>query len=334
SREELAEINDAWLYADPVERDRFRGEIEASGSVRDFPVRLRHRDGTPREVLLTTSVRRGEDGRILGYQGRARDVTDWARAERTTRQLAAIVESSSDAIVSETLDGTILSWNKAAEEIYGYTAAEMIGRPSSALRPRELAEEEASIRARLARGERIESHETVRLRRDGTRIDVSLALSPIRDEAGEIVSASIIARDITEAKRVEAELRRARDAAEAASRAKSEFLSGMSHELRTPLNSVIGFTNVLRKNRAGNLREQDLAYLERIRANGMHLLGLINDVLDLSKIEAGKMSVELAPVELRELIRGTMEELQGGVPPGVELRVELPEEPALVETDP
>jgi PAS domain S-box-containing protein len=554
--------------------------------------RVRHRDGSWRVVEAVASNHL-DDPAVEGVVLNVRDVTEGVRAETANRRLAAIVAASDDAIISATLDGTILSWNAGAEQIYGYAAEEVIGRAGSLLVPPERRGEVADLMRRLRRGEHITGLETTRLRKDGRRIHLSLTVSPIQDDAGQIASLSVIARDIskllrageelrasneryrlagratkdviwdwdlvadtiewgeaicttfgyrraevrgdpawwserihpddlerltaslfdffhggeeawsgeyrflradggyadvldrgyvirapdgravrmigslsdlttqresernlavaharlrhlltasptvlyvvpftdgrpadqaawvsdnvarvlgttpasflapgwwranvhpddqdgvfagtdrlreenhqineyrvrrgdggwrwvsddhrlirnadgepveiigawtdvTERREAEEALLQAKNAAESASRSKSEFLSSMSHELRTPLNSVIGFTNVLRKNKQGTLREQDLAYLERIHANGLHLLGLINDILDLSKIEAGKMELELAPVALGTLIQETLDELQGNVRRGVELTREVPEPLELIETD-
>ncbi|MFO0863425.1 MAG: ATP-binding protein [Gemmataceae bacterium] len=151
-----------------------------------------------------------------------------------------------------------------------------------------------------------------RLRRhDGQYRHMMVRAVPILDKDGSIREWIGLHTDIDDRKRAEEELRRARDAAASANRIKSEFLANMSHELRTPLNSVIGFANILLKNKAGNLRPQDLDYLQRIRNNGQHLLGLINQVLDLSKVEAGRMEAEVASVDLTHLIRETLGELTG-----------------------
>ena len=162
------------------------------------------------------------------------------------------------------------------------------------------ADETARMRARSLR-------ERASLRRATTLIVVSFFVAVVLG----LAAALFVSRDIERRLRAEEEARKAKETAEAASRAKSEFLAMMSHELRTPLNSVIGFSNVLLRNRAGNMRERDLMYLRRIRAGGQHLLSLINEVLDLSKIEAGRMRVDRAPVALGSLVEDIIASFEG-----------------------
>ena len=169
-------------------------------------VRVR-KDGTRIDISLTVSPIKGPDGNIIGASKIARDITERRRAEEKLLQAAAIVENSDDAIISKNLDGIILSWNPGAEKLYGYTAAEAIGQPVTMLIPEDRADEEPHILEQIGRGARVDHYETVRRRKDGTLIEVSLTVSPVRDTDGRIIGASKIARDITDRKRAAEELR-------------------------------------------------------------------------------------------------------------------------------
>jgi len=165
------------------------------------------KDGWRFPVLLSVSALRDSHGSITGYLGIARDITSRKQAEIDSARIAAIVTSSDDAIVSKNLEGIVTSWNAAAERLFGYTEQEMIGTPMLKLFPPDREEEEAGILARIRAGVRIEHFETVRQKKGGTLIDVSVAISPIKDATGRIIGASMIVRDITERKRTEAALR-------------------------------------------------------------------------------------------------------------------------------
>jgi two-component system, sensor histidine kinase and response regulator len=221
--------------------------------------------------------------------------------EHVTR-LAAIVDSADDSIFSKSLDGTIISWNKGAERLYGYTQEEILGQHVSILFPPDHAHDFDLYIDRIKLGERIEHFETVRLAKDGRRLDVSLTLSPIYNTAGELAAISSIARDIQEQKLVQRELQRAKLMAEDANRAKSEFLANMSHEIRTPMHGVIGMTELLLDT---PLSAEQREYARLIRQSAEQLLTVINDILDFSKIEAGKMQVETIDFELRTVVEDT-----------------------------
>jgi PAS domain S-box-containing protein len=214
------------------------------------------------------------------------------------RRLAAIVEFSDDAIVSKTLDGTITSWNRGAEMLYGYGPDEVLGKSISVLVPPERLDEIPTVLQRVAGNESIEHYETKRQTKDGVTIDVSLTISPIRDGDGRVVGASTIARDVSERRKVEEERESAREQADRANRAKSEFLSRMSHELRTPMNAVLGFAQLLRLD---HLAPQQQEATEEILKAGRHLLELIDEVLDIARIEAGRLRLSLEPVDAMEV---------------------------------
>jgi PAS domain S-box-containing protein len=204
------------LVVEDIETDALcapmRPMIRAAGyrAVQSTP--LIGRDGTPLGVISTyfTAVHRPSDHelrRLDLYARQAADFIERKGAEAAKAMLAAIVESSDDAIISKGLDGIITSWNQSAERLFGYTSAEAVGQPITILIPPERLEEEPRILERLARGERVDHFETVRMRKDGSRLDLSLTISPVKDAEGRIIGASKVARDITERKRAEAALR-------------------------------------------------------------------------------------------------------------------------------
>ncbi len=173
-------------------------------------VRVR-KNGSMFDVSLTISPVKDIAGHIIGASRLPRDITQRKEEERTTGLLAAIVDSSDDAIISKSLDGVISSWNKGAERTFGYTADEAIGQHITLIIPPDRRQEEANILERLKRGERIDHFETVRVRKDGTLLDISLTISPVRDGAGRVIGASKVARDITEQKRAEQALRESKE---------------------------------------------------------------------------------------------------------------------------
>jgi PAS domain S-box-containing protein len=208
SRAELIGTDFSTYFTDPAKAEAGYRAAFRSGQVRDCELELRHRDGAITPVIYNAAVFRDEQGEVAGVFAAARDITERRRAEEERTQLAAIVDSSDDAIIGKSLDGTIISWNPGAERLYGYTAAEMLGRHITFLALPGQQEEVAGMLGQIRRGASVRHYETVRVRRDGTPIHVSLTLSPIRDRHGRVVGASTIARDITERKRAEETVRR------------------------------------------------------------------------------------------------------------------------------
>lgn len=216
----------------------------------------------------------------------------------------AIVDSSDDAIVSKNLEGVVMSWNRGAERIFGYTAAEMIGQSILKVIPLERQGEEPQILARMQRGERVDHFETKRQRKDGTLIDVSLTISPIRNFEGVIVGASKVARDITEQKVAQQKLAETNEALVRADRMKAEFLATLSHELRTPLNAILGWVQILKDGTNADDLTQSIPIIERnVRTQSQ----LIEDLLDMSRIESGKVSIDIQPVDLPPVVDAGIE---------------------------
>jgi len=224
------------------------------------------------------------------------------KAEDKIMGLANIVESSNDAIIIKSLDGIITSWNKGAEQVYGYSAKEIIGRPILIIEPDSLKGEIEQLGEMVKQGKKIQHYETSRLKKDGTTINVSVSLSPIFDQSGNFVAISCIAGDITE-KKIAEKLLKEKQMAEVANLTKSEFLATISHELRTPLNSIIGFSDMLYEQIYGELNKKQLRSVGNISKSGKHLMNLINNILDISKIEAGKMELGYKNFELASKLK-------------------------------
>ena len=223
--------------------------------------------------------------------------------------LAAIIKSSDDAIVSKDLNGIILSWNPAAERIFGFTAEEAVGKSIQLIIPDDRRAEELEVLAKVSSGEGVDHYETVRRRKDGTMIDISLTVSPVRDSTGKIVGASKVARDITERKRLaeaeHAQLIRERTFQAEANRIKDQFLATLSHELRTPLNAIIGWAEMLL---AGTLTEQETVLgLKTIERNARAQIQLVDDLLDVGRITSGKMRLQIQSVDLVEIAKAAID---------------------------
>jgi PAS domain S-box-containing protein len=227
--------------------------------------------------------------------------------------LAAIVDSSDDAIVSKTLDGVITTWNRAAERMFGYTAREAVGRHITLIIPAERLAEEDDVLARIRRGETLDHFETVRKTKDGRLLNVALTVSPIRDASGTVAGASKIARDITEYKRAEAERVLLLEEARAANRAKDDFLSMFGHELRNPLAAIASASGVLDLARTLDDTQRPR---EVIKRQIIHLKRLVDDLLDAARIRAGKIVLDRRPVNLAEIVEHALTVLQASVAAG------------------
>jgi PAS domain S-box-containing protein len=301
------------------------------------------RDGVERPIDDSGAPIRDAQGHLLGVVLVFRDITARRQAEITREQLAAIVESSEDAIIGKTLDGMITSWNHGAEHLYGYTAAEAIGQPITLLCPPDRPDEIPRLLERLTREERIAHYETQRMRKDGTRLDVSLTLSPVRDSSRRIIGASTIARDITTRKRLDAALQQAyatleqrvqeRTAAlsaanealhrEIAERQRLErearraehfallgrLAAGVSHEIRNPLGAIFLHVDLLEeelRSPSPESHEEMVQALAAIKTSLRRVDDIVQDYLSLARVAA----LERTPQDLGAAIRTWVTEWQ------------------------
>lgn len=312
-------LGDGWQQAlHPDEKAALQelwAQAVATGSDCESEFRMRRADGVYRWHLARAVAMKNGAGRVAKWVGSCTDIEERKQAEEVRVRLAAIVESSSDAIIAKDLTGVITSWNAGATRLFGYPEAEAIGQPIFMLIPPELHAEEILILSRLRVGERIEHYETVRVNQRGERLDVSLTISPLRDSSGKVIGVAKIARDITERKRIEAEreqlLKReqhARTLAENANRLKDEFLATLSHELRTPLNHSYGWVKMIR---TGQLPPVEVTRgLEVVERNLQAQNRLIDDLLDVSRIITGRVRLDMRAVELTEVIERAVEAIR------------------------
>ncbi|MCA9176109.1 MAG: response regulator [Planctomycetales bacterium] len=258
----------------------------------EFPIELR-----------VVPVQVGDETLFHGY---ACDISERAEDAEYRMRMAALVDSSYDGIIGKDVSGRIISWNLGAERIYGYTEEEAVGTTASLILPHGIKQEEPQIRRAMRTGQRLVQFETVRRRKDGRLINVSLTVSPITDDDGVVIGSSNIVRDITQANRQKEELQRAIEEAEEASRLRSEFLANVSHELRTPMSAIIGMTQLALED---ELSDDVRDYINTANDAAHSLLTLLNDILDFSKLESGTFQIKKEPFCLRESLDETLKTL-------------------------
>jgi PAS domain S-box-containing protein len=266
------------FYFSDAERATFLEKLNVDGRLSNFEMRLRRQDGSPVWLIANVSLGTSAAGGPRLIEGTFINITKRKLAEATRDYLASIVESSEDAIIGKSLGGIIQTWNHGAEKLYGYAASEVIGQSVFLLVPAERHKEVEDSLNRIKRGERIEPRETVRIAKGGGRLDVAVTISPLKNADGEIVGASTVARDITERRELE--------------RMKGEIVSVVSHELRTPLTSIRGALGLLAAGLLRSQPEKGERMLEIAVSNTDRLVRLINDILDLERLESGRMNLE------------------------------------------
>jgi PAS domain S-box-containing protein len=291
ARETLATVNDS-LEQKVDERTRALQESEEeTQALNEELTAMNEEMAATNEELLATNEE------LAASRQHLQEAFDELRqAEEHSAKLAAIVESSDDAIIGKDLGGIVTSWNRGAENIFGYAAAEIIGRSVLELIPEALRHEEPDILARLRNGEKIDHYETTRCTRDGQLIQVALTISPIRNKEGQVTGVSKIARDITEKKRDE--------------QRKSDFIGMVSHELKTPLTSLSAILQVA----GAKLKASEDAFLagamSKANTQVRRMSAMINGFLNISRLESGKILIEKQPFELGKLIEEVVDESQ------------------------
>ena len=306
----------------PEAQDELQGALAHVRRGESIPphdsVRVR-KDGSLVDVEVSAAPIFGEAGEVAGISWVARDITERKRAGEAARRLAALIEASDESILGLDPLGIVTDWNAGAQRLYGYTAAEMVGRSVSALISPDSEEKLQEILAHLRRGESIRPHDTIRMRKGVIPVDVEVSAAPIFGDAGEVAGISWVSRPIAERKRAEDVLQASREElqqsyegeqdarveAEDANQAKDQFVALVSHELRNPLNAITAGLHLLRQ----SIRPEGRAgrALEILERNAALQTRLINDLLDLSRLQRGKLQLQRAPVQLGKVVAAACE---------------------------
>lgn len=283
----------------PEDRDWVKEKI--ANSIRadkkesyDLSYRINRYDNSEIRWIKVKGTVYFENEQAIRFIGTVLDITDMKMAQEESARLAAIIASSDDAIISKTLESIITSWNGAAERMFGYTAEEMIGESIYKLIPEDRLEEEPLILSRLKSGERVEHFETKRLTKDGHQIDVSVTVSPIKDNEGRIIGLSKIARDITERKQDEIR--------------KNDFIGMVSHELKTPLTSLNALLQVVEAKLKHNGDRFLSGAMQKANIQVKRMTNMINGFLNVSRLESAKILIEKQNFQLGTLVAEVIEE--------------------------
>jgi len=282
----------------PPDQSPMALSLRTRQAIRDAEITIERPDGSHRQVRLSPNPIFDASGTLLGAVDQMLDATAFKEADQARSRLAAIIRSSDDAIISKDLNGIIRSWNQGAQRLFGYEAEEVIGRSITILIPPDRLDEEPGVIARIRLGESVDHYETIRRRKDGSLVDISLTVSPILGSDGTIVGASKVARDISDRKRteqalVEADLR------------KDEFIATLAHELRNPLAPLKTSLHLIRMTGfSGQVPRSTLEMMER-QVN--HLGRLVEDLLDLSRLSHGTIQLKKEKLGLSDVVSDALE---------------------------
>ena len=285
-------------------------------SLQNQEICIERPNGTRVSALLNIDLIPGLNGELNGAINVFHNISEKEQPDHNQSWLAAIIDSSEDAIISKTLDGTVTSWNKGAEKIYGYSKEEVIGKSISLIIPPFRFAEEVEILESIRKGETVAHFETTRITKEGTLIDISLTVSPIKDKNGRIIGASKISRDITEKVRLKYKLEEYNLKLSELIRNKDEFIALASHELKTPTTTIKGYLQLIED----EIEQEDhKLYIQKTLKQVDKLTGLISDMLDVTKMQEGKLEMHHSTFDLYRLIADCVDSIE----PAANHRIEL-----------
>jgi PAS domain S-box-containing protein len=284
-------------------RAAFKEQIERQGEVRGLETSWRRKDGAVIHIRENATAVRDAEGNTLYYEGTVEDITERRRAEEQIRFQASLLDQVRSAVIATDLEGRIVYWNRFAESLYQWKAEEALGRRIVEVTVPAFARAMATQIVEDIRARNQWEGEFMVQRKDGTVFPAYVIDAIVRDSQGRDIGFVGVSNDITERKRMQEELERAKEAAEAASRAKSEFVARVSHEIRTPMNGIIGMAELALET---PLSSEQREYLELVRSSAESLLAIINEILDFSKIESGRLTLEEIEFNLPSAVGETL----------------------------
>jgi PAS domain S-box-containing protein len=291
------------------EEDVIIGNISKGNKIDHFETIRMAKNGEMIPISVTVSPITDHTGKVIGASKIARDISIYKRVSEKQGMLAAIVDSSDDIIVSKTLDGIITSWNKAAERMLGYTEQEIVGKHISLIIPPERLQEESYIIGEVSKGNKVDHFQTVRMGKNDRQVQLSITVSPIVDDNGNIIGASKIARDVSDQIKGQKEMAQLLEQVKALNAKKDEFIGLASHELKTPLTSISGYLQLLERMITDEKGKQ---FLAKTRLQVKKLSSLVSDLLDVSTIEAGKLRFAVDSFDIRQVIENVIELFEHG----------------------
>lgn len=286
-------------------------KVKKGDRIAHYETIRRRKDGKRILISLTISPIKNDEGNVIGASKIARDITVQKTAEEKQAILAAIVDSSDDAVISKTLDGIITSWNNAAQKMFGYNEREAIGKHISLIIPEERMHEEKMIIESIRSERRVNHFETVRRAKDGSEINISLTVSPVLNQNGKVIGASKVARDITEKIELEKQQKLFTQKLQELNDYKDDFMAMASHELKTPLTVIKANLQILEHKLKS---DPNINFINKTLQSVNKLSGLITSLLDVSKIQSGKLELNISKFDMNSLLNETVGNIQQTCP--------------------